>query len=1834
MTSLTKQLTVIRKQNETLITNRRARSKIHSKSLLFKEESALAQNFEYIYQIACDGLEELSKLDSRFSEFKKTLFFRDTIKFDRNVQMVNTLEDLNKEIDKFLILLGPYYQTESGIKALEWLVRRFQINYYNTDSLLFNLLFYFKHTVFFKILNIIPNSCFSDIFKWLINYKKNTKLLTFSTIIKAFHNDIFVYKIYIEILNKQIKSLSFSQEHLFFHLFLSVQLLSLFSKDEEFVYKNILPLMIENICLTLSIKVTTKDCPIFYDLKSTILTIISVMGSVVSLSPSHILTLTNYMINDEYFFKSKLLKNFFITLGQIWNFFNEDFTTVDNDTFQNLNHSFLIENEKILTNIINNGFHFNKFLSYYFFSTFPNSNSFNIFGLIRLNQSNLFYNSLVKLFFKTSNLADLEIKNIIVKILELLLENDFHFFKKVLHDNKISLYDLELRLGTTLNYNNLNENLINESFDTDINQEKEEIILKKHDNLLKIKIEKKHNNFFDINSNEDFIIISKLFIQNYCNLNIKKNYNLIKKFSNNFFSSENTSFSFFITFALSSFVPSVIRHMILKYIKIELKSLIKINKFKRFHVYLLIPIILLGLIDLTSLRTGFIEILKEIKSSFINFNHLEDCEKDKKDIFFLENEIYSGSETNKNLFNFRIELMNFCDSFFEDNHYNSLLIKDSFLTDFLFNNFFKNESSKTKKKDTNTIKKFIFDQWSIHSWPIAIKSKIWQILGAQNLQNPLEIDYLKPHLNFFYSNMSFLIKETNILKIDMQQIEQNIVNLLPYKITNDDDFFFVNEWIIKSLKLDNSNFVNLLVKRIIQIFKHLNHTSKENFFFELINYAIDNREIDFDPFFALQSLDLTFDFFILIFEKFQIDDALNVKEVTKKIKVSNSDNHNLINTKSHDFFYIELKKITIILDILETNLRKKTFNQISIDLLKVLFNLLNYLIHLSRFENLSVFYTQETLASCLYLTIMDLKKDNKSHKLSSNFFKFDLIIDCIRNSQSPQVQNKFLLVVAELASLEPKLVLYSIMPFFTFMGTNTIKQDDDFSSMIIQEAISKVIPALIKYGSSINYEIEMIFNNFVCAFFHIPKHRHLNLFYSLINIIEAKNSLHIFLFLIGQKYAINLINDKDNESNFILEFSITLLKKFSVQDQLNSFINFLNLWKKIPVEKLSIKSVEYKDLISSLLFRFSNLLTDENDLLKMKIKILEFFSSIIHANNQNESLFLKFEISMFLYDKNLADNDKKFILDGFENIISLIHGDISKVDKSTKFEPLVKLLNQLSNNFLILIPFNYFVSSFSNSLKIEHLLSPVNITIATNYCSLIINKINTEFDKNLINENDQNIFFAQIIPILISGFHEHKNKEIICSYLNTFSLIVKVFSIYNNQTKDYINEILLNSLECILSENCLLNSDYEIILFSINAIINIIEVLGIKIIKHFSRIFSTIVKIWNDFTNIKNENILLLLQPVIITFMLKLVKKLSDFMINDITTILKTIFLSNFVGIDIKSTALVQITESMQPIHIFKSLYTIWCSESFHKQSNTEVIGLFISILKINFEQLSQSEATLNNGIFLQIILKGIEFRSILKGDERFKDFDFNLYESSFYDCSITYIMKLNDAIFKPLIADLIRKLINKEYTNEIIEINHLKYISFFKFFNRLQESFKSILTSYYSYLLDPVSSFLIKFSTNEMLNASLKKLVLNSLFLSFKYDKDGFWTQQNRFEIISNPLLSQFSSIECYLNKILIKTVSLFASIIESEDQMNFVFDSLIKFFSSSKSTIRIYAIKTLKLIFKDTGVKYISMLPKLVPHVSELLHEGDENVEIELKSGLIKTIESITNESFEKFL
>jgi U3 small nucleolar RNA-associated protein 10 len=158
-----------------------------------------------------------------------------------------------------------------------------------------------------------------------------------------------------------------------------------------------------------------------------------------------------------------------------------------------------------------------------------------------------------------------------------------------------------------------------------------------------------------------------------------------------------------------------------------------------------------------------------------------------------------------------------------------------------------------------------------------------------------------------------------------------------------------------------------------------------------------------------------------------------------------------------------LQRLTLVLDLVETSNPGEHPT-----LIKNLFTILGELQQLKQQSGSDLVYLQSSILGSLTPIINRIKVSNplflswqrlntnksKTEKDTSEYqaaVRADLLIDCIRHSASPQVQNAALLLIATLASWVPELILHNLMPIFTFIGSTLLRQQDDYSAHVVDQ---------------------------------------------------------------------------------------------------------------------------------------------------------------------------------------------------------------------------------------------------------------------------------------------------------------------------------------------------------------------------------------------------------------------------------------------------------------------------------------------------------------------------------------------------------------------------------------------------------------------------------------------------------------------------------------------------------------------------------------------------------------------------------------------------------------
>lgn len=173
MTSLAEQLRRLQTPQSSQFVDTKKRD-----SILFNAKEAATKSRETIYEIGISGLLELIELNQEFEQFQSTLFELTAKDFQRAVENKEVNALIDKNIQRFMYHLSPYFMIPASHKCLEWLIRRFNINLYNKEEFLTLILPYHQTNMFVRCIQSMKFDDPTNKWDFLSDVKKTSAPLS------------------------------------------------------------------------------------------------------------------------------------------------------------------------------------------------------------------------------------------------------------------------------------------------------------------------------------------------------------------------------------------------------------------------------------------------------------------------------------------------------------------------------------------------------------------------------------------------------------------------------------------------------------------------------------------------------------------------------------------------------------------------------------------------------------------------------------------------------------------------------------------------------------------------------------------------------------------------------------------------------------------------------------------------------------------------------------------------------------------------------------------------------------------------------------------------------------------------------------------------------------------------------------------------------------------------------------------------------------------------------------------------------------------------------------------------------------------------------------------------------------------------------------------------------------------------------------------------------------------------------------------------------------------------------------------------------------------------
>jgi len=1125
---------------------------------------------------------------------------------------------------------------------------------------------------------------------------------------------------------------------------------------------------------------------------------------------------------------------------------------------------------------------------------------------------------------------------------------------------------------------------------------------------------------------------------------------------------------------------------------------------------------------------------------------------------------------------------------------------ETYVTDALQKN---NGDNRTKAKVKNSILEFLLTNILVVNF-VYPKVKLLQLLknidssNKIKILNPLLESTLKELKNYTgeiknreidnkLTLVKLLVNCFTIDSLEKQKYLKLFLNLFNYDISTENNSF-------------ESDVIPLIALNILtpEFYASLSPVKQQTLFSQLI-YLIVNGEHNL----ILKTKEVVKTITIqaehVITELTSANSRSEAEPRAKKSKKENAQNMDRLNY------------ITAILELLNSKANIENAHL----LIPVLFNLLSIL------NTSEISYAAGTLEYLKQLTldallegIRDAKAKNMA--ISESSIRIEIIVNCIRVTDNPQTHNYALLLMSEIASIFPDRVLLNIMPVFTFMGANILRQDDNFSFHVIKQTLETIIPPLVEKNAAsattkeeLDVQMKNVIGVFIDALIHIPKHRRLRLFEILVSTLGVENFLDTIIVLLLEKHVIfrngGKTKTESNELENIPEFCINLANCFDAVSQIKTVFNILNFTLNLPNEKVVIEEddIEAKEKAENSLINVSKITSKMIRQFKMESihfvgKLLSsesFLGAVAIMSNENED-----------YESELEPT----ILNIVEVLIKLIN-NLSAYNAKITATKFWKIL--LKTSYSVLDKVNNLLSLRSILNVILDLLKNENPLIRRKAAVLLNDKILN--DKQDYSEEE----IAFFIPTIEELGHllmteDDKNEDGAINKQTILLCITTLTQVFSKKEPKLFMTILNNVIShCITSENL------QVCASSIVCITSVCRELGPRLVPLLPKFMPILLKKLEGTLEEEEEeegnSSKVIFQLSAISSLEIIVQSIPQFISSYLKTILSCALHPSLRSeenemmkqIMEKDNSLIESIGTNIPARVIvTNLIPMLNKCKEYGSISLEALFQMAEIMIVNIKR--EDLSSLQKSIF-KFFQSAFEIRETVKDMD---EDDLETVEEVMIDTFMKLVMKMNESMFKPVYVKILEWSTSEflEKQGLSLEVIEGRCLILYKIVVKMFDNLKSLFVHYFGNLMDFTIERLEIFSQteNEDFEGAWKYVIL-ALSRLFLYDNEGFMNVE-KFDRLYKPLVSQMliktEDIEGYrdaMNNYLVPCLGELAVNVKNEDMWKSLNKHVMMQSRNENPEVRIISLKALEEFYKRLGEEFLILLPETVPFLAELM-------------------------------
>lgn len=1780
-TSLQQQLAVIA-ANSTHQLDLKAQKAQHSKSLLFEPRDAATQNFETVYQLCLEGFDELCQLDTRFIPFARNLFSEQSKTEDRTTMTAKENSELDVVIERFLALLGGRLLLKPGMKAAEWMVRRFRVHEYNTQALLLTFLPYHAQAIFPTLLSILPEQL-PPVFRFLNPYVSAVQSPPRHAVVTAASNNPAFFTALSEYVLEAARTRYQSAMLLGFWASVTAQAVNgmvdatrsgretIRKQKEEDVLLRVIPTLQK----ALGVKV-----PELYLGSCMIMTILACKASLSEKVLNAMMEAvaagwTEQTIEDgltclavlaeekqHLHLPRKVVRavlhrddslNIILRIGLKCRA-DRLLVGIAQGAITEIVENRDPQAAQMLTSTLESG-------------VLPRGHTVLVLeaamrAIVDLPAAGQADNGRKELLAALSTFGEEDSGSKIIALAA----------KK----SQLDLAQLDANLALQLEVAPESE----EESDEDVQMLDTSAPSDPSLDLTVLpKLPSKDSSFLDTNNQQLFDSYLAAFQQALLSDQDLEALLNLQSLQRTTCEKRPAVLTFFARVWTSS-VPNSTR---LKALNIT-RGLLQEMKQGEHSVDMqaLVPYLIAGLADpVKSIRSAAASTCLALNSLYESKSGkgkaAEDVRVWSKDIFYGTDsskiQRLSAGDAQKFMSEALVPILEDC------------LIDANYIIETLADSInATSTNAHAERKDLKaSIRTSVYGFLASHlvATPVqdvklrlaSILSKIGKIAGTARAH--IILPYAREYLTQTVSTSS---------TTDIVALSRALISCLTHRSAEE----------VQLLKaLANGEFgsdtrIELGFARLRQLWSAMRETAQ----FELVDWLVDLslkanalEETQTEAVDALRNLSLPTQILVHLVERLPTVSELQGQPTSaKKQRTSRVSDVTKSSNISKDNINAAIRRITLVLELVEQS-KPERHSQ----LLKGLFYFLSELHHYKILLNSELVYLQGLIITGL-LDVVNGLKANANKDIDRSVIRADLIVECVRTTSSTQVHHASLLLMSALASWAPDLVLHSVMPLFTFMSSTILKQGDDYSAHVTDQTVARIIPPLAaslkKRGKDLISGAAELLLSFTAAFEHIPLHRRAGLFRHLVQTLGAGESLFAVVAMLVERYL-----DQTN----VLPFVAELMGEFDVDVQLRAVSQYLDL---------VFDTLKPKRNLSDVILGYGE---KDGEQAKMATSVLlDGLAEVLVRDALR---------------KKLAKRLKKD--DGSENLritYSILLEKSMQLGLQLKSdETLHHSANRVLTSLLGLMPTKDFINASAMLMQSgsDEIRQQVFWSLEQRVKSAKRGDaaLQTIFGETLSNCT---IFVAESQPVAT------RTAAIKC--------IDNMAEKFGKTDRDAVK----NAAEKIAGPAALGDSDHHLRRTSLLCLASMLEVLGDEFIPILPRTTNYAIQyltaeLEEDDADDERDH-------AMVTTCFSYALAVLDY----VPWMLTGTYLDEFLVLSAKANNYhaKQFTELASKTVEAKDLFTSIQKTMGRVESlGRDSMGLHMETLLDAIKHHSKSTIAKNSQLLLGLLLEAFDIRrklppySGLDPDDSDEDED---EESTPYDlvtsATMETVLKLNDATFRPFFTNLVSWAGSLQPASDY-NGKRERYISVYSFALSLFDQLKSLVTSYAGFLLDSAAEILSATGIVTERILELNDLVLQTLTANFHHDQDGFWQSPAHFDMISPPILSLLSQPLKHNSEFLIPAITSLANAAGSPEHHKAMNASIMGFMRHEDHRVRLAAVRAERGLTEKLHVDWISLLPEMLPFISEL--QEDDSGEVEREVGRwIQQIEEVTGESLEGML